>query len=176
MIKFYEQTKSISKKTGGLNNTLGRRINQRSMNNRSQAASDYGIATRRDDILAGKPRDAQFESRRRYRSTINESVETIQSLLQRYEQSVNQLQELVGKVQQRIEGRAMVRSDMDADNTSDAKASARQLAPGKRMHNTTATRRSTDDAGRTTSQRNIVAQNPNYGKDDDAPLTFNRKR
>lgn len=176
MIKFYEQTKSISKKTGGLNNTLGRRINQRSTNNRSQAASDYGIATRRDDILAGKPRDAQFESRRRYRSTINESVETIQSLLQKYEQSVNKLQELVGKVQQRIEGRAMVRSDMDADNTSDAKASARQLAPSKRMHNTTATRRSTDDAGRTTSQRNIVAQNPNYGKDDDAPLTFNRKR
>jgi hypothetical protein len=108
--------------------------------------------------MTGKSqRNASFESRRRYRSTINESVETLQSLLQRYEQSVAKLQELVGNVKQRIEGRAMVRSDFDADNTADARANARQLAPGKRMQNTTGTRTSVDPkTGIKTSQYNAA--------------------
>ena len=180
LMQFYQQTRSVTKQVDGLNNTLGRRINRRSMNPGNKVASDYGIATKSDDsfvkAMTGKSqRNASFESRRRYRSTINESVETLQSLLQRYEQSVSKLQELVGQVQQRVQERGMVRSNIAADYNSDARANARQLAPSNRMKNTTATRRSTDDAGRTTSQRNIVAQNPNYGMDDDAPLTFNKR-
>ena len=133
---------SRNEKTQSGGGTINRRINARG------SAGDFGppapnglrrqYGVYRDPRSTYTPRTSA-EGRFNNRRPINESVEVVQSLIQRYQKAVADLEDYLKLVQKGSGWRKEKRSEQDDSDNWDKRASALNNAPNTRTKNTTGT-------------------------------------